>query len=254
MPSHEELREITREAIKRLSVLEESGQGFLYGMKLPKETHSGNAGIETDLDVTMRRTGKSAESGLAELERRAKRCTKCALSKDRKNVVFSDGSTKSGIVFIGEAPGREEDIKGKPFVGEAGKLLTRIIIKGMGLCRDDVYIANVLKCRPPFNRDPDSDEIKACVPILIQQLELVKPKMICALGKFAAQFLTESKEPISALRGKVFSYRGIPVIPTFHPAAILRNPGLKRSVWEDIQLIMKECGIPMPIRGEMVTF
>jgi uracil-DNA glycosylase family 4 len=248
MRFREELLEITREAIKRFSVLEESGQSVLYGMNLPKETQSANRRRKGAFGIA-RGAGTSGSSTLTELEKRTKKCTECALSKDRKSVVFGEGTGKSGIAFIGEAPGREEDITGKPFVGQAGKKLTRII-DSMGIRREDVYIANVIKCRPPLNRDPSTDEIEACTPILVKQLELVKPKMICALGKFAAQFLTDSKEPISVLRGRIFTYHDIPVIPTFHPAAILRNPALRWPVWEDIQLIMKECGLPMPNRGK----
>ncbi|MBI5694561.1 MAG: uracil-DNA glycosylase [Nitrospirae bacterium] len=143
---------------------------------------------------------------------------------------------------VGEGPGRDEDIKGEPFVGRAGQLLTDIIEKGMKLKRSDVYIANVVKCRPPENRNPEDDEIAACEPFLLAQLSVIKPRLICALGKFAAQTLLKTKEPISTLRGKVFDYHGMKLVPTYHPAYLLRNPKEKAAVWKDVQLIMSMYG------------
>ena len=140
---------------------------------------------------------------------------------------------------MGEAPGRDEDRQGRPFVGRAGQLLTDII-KAMGLTRDEVYICNILKCRPPKNRNPEPDEIIACEPFLVKQLESIQPRVICALGKFAAQTLLKTEIAISALRGRFHSYHGIRVMPTYHPAYLLRNPGAKKQVWEDVQMIMKD--------------
>lgn len=165
-------------------------------------------------------------------------CTACDLYKTRKNVVFGSGNFRAKLMFVGEAPGMDEDIQGLPFVGKAGQLLTKII-EAMGLKRKDVYIANILKCRPPQNRNPFPTEVLACEGYLIRQIELIKPKVICALGKFAAQTLIRSQEPISKLRGAYGDYNGIKVMPTFHPAYLLRNPEDKRLVWEDIKKIQK---------------
>jgi len=146
-------------------------------------------------------------------------------------------------MFIGEGPGEEEDRQGEPFVGRAGQLLTEIITKGMGLRRSDVYIANVVKCRPPGNRNPEPEEIAACQPFLLAQIDAVDPQVIVALGKFAAQTLLRTKTPITQLRGRWFDYHGIRLMPTFHPAYLLRNPGDKRLVWEDIRKVMGALGI-----------
>ena len=166
-------------------------------------------------------------------------CEKCSLSKTRKNVVFGEGSMKAKLIFVGEAPGEDEEIQGLPFVGRSGQLLTKII-EAMGLKRKDVYIANILKCRPPDNRPPAPDEILACRDNLRRQIDIIKPKVICTLGKFASQTLLNTEIPISALRGKFGYYNGIKVMPTFHPAYLLRNLGDKRLVWEDMKKVMKE--------------
>jgi DNA polymerase len=152
------------------------------------------------------------------------------------------GNPRAELVFVGEGPGRDEDLKGEPFVGRAGQLLTEIIIKGMKMRREDVYIANVVKCRPPDNRNPEPDEIAACEPFLVKQLDLIKPKIIVALGTFAAQTLLKSKTPISRLRGVWHTYQGIKLMPTLHPAYLLRNPNDKRLVWQDIQAVLREMG------------
>ncbi len=166
-------------------------------------------------------------------------CKRCKLYDKRNHIVFGEGSPTAGLVFVGEAPGRDEDMQGKPFVGRAGQLLTDII-KAMGLERKDVYICNILKCRPPENRNPESDEIAACEPFLIKQLEAIQPRVICAMGKFAAQTLLKTGTAISMLRGRFHSYHGIKLMPTYHPAYLLRNPGAKKQVWEDAQIIMEE--------------
>ena len=172
------------------------------------------------------------------IAREVESCAKCPLHKTRTQSVFQDGDPKAEIVFIGEAPGREEDLQGKPFVGEAGKLLTRII-ESIGFKREEVYITNILKSRPPNNRNPLASEITACLPFLKRQLEVIQPKIICALGTFASQTLLNTTIPISQLRGRVHDYEGIPLIPTFHPAALLRNPGWKKDAWEDMKLLKK---------------
>jgi uracil-DNA glycosylase family 4 len=166
-------------------------------------------------------------------------CRACPLYKTRTNIVFGTGNEKARLVFVGEAPGADEDKQGQPFVGRAGQKLTQII-EAIGLSRQEVYIANVLKCRPPGNRNPLSDEIEACEPYLIAQLRLIKPRVICALGTFAAQTLLRTTQSISRLRGRFHTYQGIKLMPTYHPAYLLRNPKFKRNVWEDVQKVRAE--------------
>lgn len=181
-------------------------------------------------------------AGWEELSARAAACTQCRLADTRTQVVFGEGNRRAELMFVGEAPGFDEDREGKPFVGKAGQLLTKII-EAMGLARSDVYIANCLKCRPPGNRNPLPDEIGRCQPYLKEQIALVRPRVICALGKFAAQTLLETDAPISRLRGRFHDWNGIKLMPTFHPAYLLRNPADKKLVWEDIQQIMAELGL-----------
>lgn len=176
---------------------------------------------------------------LAVLEKEFKNCRLCGLCETRTQVVFGSGNPEARLMFVGEAPGFDEDRQGRPFVGVAGQLLTKII-EAMKLKREDVYIANCLKCRPPNNRSPLPSEIVTCKPILMRQIEIIQPKIICALGKFAAQTLLETDQPISRMRGRFFDWNGIKVMPTFHPAYLLRNPADKKLVWEDMQKIMKE--------------
>jgi len=178
---------------------------------------------------------------LAALGKEASGCTRCGLCKTRTQVVFGTGSARTRVLFIGEAPGADEDRQGLPFVGRAGKLLDQII-DAVGFTRDEVYIANILKCRPPNNRDPHPEEIEACTPYLEEQIELIRPKIICALGRFAGQFLSgRPKVTMGSLRGRILYYRDdIMVLPIYHPAALLRNPDLKRQVWEDVQILRQE--------------
>ena len=176
---------------------------------------------------------------LPQLEAQVTQCTQCRLHRGRTHVVFGVGNPQADLMFVGEAPGRDEDLQGKPFVGRAGQLLTRII-EAIGLTRRDVYIANVIKCRPPNNRNPQEDEIARCEPYLIRQIALIKPKLIVALGTFAAQTLLKTNLPISQLRGRFHDYHGVRVMPTFHPAFLLRNPERKRAVWEDMQAVQRE--------------
>jgi uracil-DNA glycosylase len=164
-------------------------------------------------------------------------CTRCKLhTLGRQQIVFGVGNPEADLMFVGEAPGADEDIQGIPFVGRAGQLLTKII-EAINLKRDDVYIANVIKCRPPGNRNPEPDEIAQCEPFLFRQIDSIKPKVIVTLGKFAAQTLLATDAPISRIRGRVFDYRGAKLVPTFHPAYLLRNPSSKREVWEDMKLV-----------------
>ena len=166
-------------------------------------------------------------------------CTRCKLHPHRTHLVFGSGNPNARLMLIGEAPGEEEDLQGQPFVGKAGQLLTKIL-KAIGLEREDVYIANILKCRPPLNRNPQPDEIGTCQPFLRKQIEIIHPKVICALGAFAAQTLLQTDKKISALRGRFHDYLNVKLMPTYHPAYLLRNPRDKRLVWEDMKLIHKE--------------
>jgi uracil-DNA glycosylase family 4 len=191
------------------------------------------------------REGNDMPSGLstlAQLAASVRDCQKCRLHETRTQVVFGTGSPDADLVFVGEAPGRDEDRQGEPFVGAAGQLLT-LIIQAMGLTREQVYILNVVKCRPPNNRNPKPDEVAACRPILEAQLACLKPRVICALGTFAAQTLLRTDESISRLRGRFRKMGDIPVMPTYHPAYLLRNPQGKRAVWEDMQQIQHVLGL-----------
>ncbi len=181
--------------------------------------------------------GLCRSESLEEIRAELEDCRRCPLCEGRKNIVFGVGNPNARLVFVGEAPGREEDEKGEPFVGEAGRLLDRILF-AMGLTRPDVYICNVLKCRPPGNRDPRPEEIEACEPYLKRQLAAIRPEIIVALGQFAAQTLLRDQSPISRLRGEWREYQGMPLLPTFHPAYLLRNPASKKEVWEDMKLVM----------------
>ncbi len=184
---------------------------------------------------------------MSALKEKVHSCKRCPLAKTNTNYVFGEGSAKTHLMFIGEAPGAEEDKQARPFVGRAGQLLTKII-ESIGLERKDVFIANILKCRPPGNRNPLPSEIAACSPYLEKQIDLIRPKVICALGKFAAQTLLNTETPISRLRGEFYSYRGIKLMPTYHPAYLLRNPGGKKEVWKDMQAVAGELGLVIPKR------
>jgi DNA polymerase len=184
----------------------------------------------------------TAAEQLAQLAARVRDCHRCQLHQGRTHVVFGAGDPQAALVFVGEAPGYDEDKQGEPFVGAAGQLLTRIIA-AMGLQREQVYILNVIKCRPPHNRNPQPDELEACRPILQEQLACLQPKVICALGTFAAQTLLHTEEKISRLRGRFHAIGTIPVMPTYHPAFLLRNPQQKRAVWEDMQQIQRVLGL-----------
>ena len=165
------------------------------------------------------------------------KCMKCVLSKSRQNIVFGEGDIESRLMFIGEAPGAEEDNTGRPFVGRAGQLLTKII-ESINLKREEVYIANIIKCRPPENRNPMEDEIASCAPFLKEQISIIRPEIICTLGKFSTEFIIgEGKGSISSVRGKTYNYDGITVIPTYHPSYLLRNPSAKKETWEDMKKI-----------------
>ncbi len=171
-------------------------------------------------------------------------CRLCSLSETRTNVVFGVGRADARLMFVGEAPGRDEDKQGEPFVGRAGKLLTKMII-AMGLSREEVFIGNILKCRPPDNRTPTLEEMSVCMPYIIRQIEVIKPEIVCALGATALKgLLGDRRAAISKMRGKFLDWQGIRLMPTYHPAYLLRSPGEKRKVWADLQLIMAELGLP----------
>lgn len=192
-----------------------------------------------DINKGRNKTGLSNAEKVEELkklEEQVKECTKCDLCKNITNIVFGTGNPDADLMFVGEAPGHYEDIQGEPFVGRAGQLLTKII-ESIDLKRSDVYIANILKCRPPGNRNPNADEIALCSPHLIKQIGIISPKIICALGTFAAQTLLDTKEPIGKLRGKFFEYQGTKFLATYHPAYLLRNPNDKKKVWADIKKV-----------------
>ncbi len=181
----------------------------------------------------------SKDDALESLRNAIGNCLRCKLSKGRKNIVFGEGNANANLMFIGEGPGRDEDIQARPFVGEAGKLLTNLILK-LGLKREDVYIANIVKCRPPNNRNPEEDEIATCMPFVERQIAIINPKVIVCLGKISAQILLRSKITISKLRGNFFIYNDIAVMPTFHPAYLLRNPKDKWLTWEDMQKVLEK--------------
>ena len=193
-----------------------------------------------------RETPRSAHSAgsesLDEIVHAMGDCRRCKLAAGRQTIVFGQGSPTARLMFVGEAPGADEDEQGLPFVGRAGQLLTDIIEKGLRFRRQDVYIANVIKCRPPGNRNPEPDEILACQPFLERQIAAIRPEVIVGLGKFAGQWLLQTAEPISKIRGRLGEYQGVKVIPTFHPAYLLRNPGAKREVWEDMKTVLSLLG------------
>ena len=220
---------------------------------LPKQLSSGTAAerspapdllAEIEGDLFSDHAAAYRAASLGELRAAIGDCRRCKLWPGRTHLVFGVGNPRARIMFVGEGPGRDEDLQGEPFVGRAGQLLNDIITKGMGLRREDVYIANVIKCRPPENRNPEPDEIESCEPFLRKQVDLVRPQVIVGLGKFAVQTLLQSKVPITRLRGIWHEYHGIKVMPTFHPAYLLRNPGDKKLVWEDIKKVLKEINLP----------
>jgi DNA polymerase len=184
-------------------------------------------------------TVAASSGGLEAIREDLGDCQRCKLAKTRKRIVFGQGNPSARLIFVGEAPGADEDEQGLAFVGRAGQLLTDIIEKGLKMPRKDVWIGNVLKCRPPQNRNPEPDEILACQPFLEKQIALIRPRVLVGLGKFSAQWLFKSMEPIGRLRGRVGDYDGIKVIPTFHPAFLLRNPSAKKDVWEDMKVVLR---------------
>jgi DNA polymerase len=188
------------------------------------------------------KTPRSEIQTLEEVRKELGDCKRCKLHRTRRTIVFGEGNEKATLMLIGEGPGYDEDVQGRPFVGKAGQLLTKIL-QSINLPREEVYIANIIKCRPPQNRNPEPDEIESCHPFLMKQINVIQPKIICALGTFSAQTLLKTDVKISALRGKFYDLEGIKVIPTYHPAFLLRNPERKREVWEDMKKIVELMGL-----------
>ncbi len=219
-----------------LEQLQDWGFSTLYAEAEPVSAPELTVGRETPAPCTLVKS--IGPETLPELEASLKGCQECALCQERTNIVFGQGNPHAELVLVGEAPGREEDKRGFPFVGEAGQLLEKILF-AMGLKRDDVYICNVIKCRPPKNRDPLVDEIAACEQFLQRQLAIIKPRLIITLGRFAAHTLLQTDLPIGRLRGQWREYQGIPLMPTYHPAYLLRNPAGKRDVWQDVKQVMQ---------------
>ncbi|NOZ69558.1 MAG: uracil-DNA glycosylase, partial [Deferribacteres bacterium] len=215
MYDRREIRERLRKAMEFYSEL-----GFEY---LPVKNITASTGHRLHGEAPAGHIKKDRDEELKNLRAVIGDCRRCKLSEGRKNIVFGEGSPDAGLMFIGEGPGRDEDIQGRPFVGDAGKLLTKLITR-MGMKREEVYIANIIKCRPPFNRNPEEDEIAACMPFIEKQIDIIRPRVIVCLGKVSAHALLGTDIPISRLRGTFLQYRGIPVMPTFHPAYLLRNP------------------------------
>jgi len=207
------------------------------------------AGGPKSIELFSKYPGLEATSTLEGLREFIGDCTRCKLAPRRINLVFGVGNPDAPLMFVGEAPGADEDARGEPFVGRAGQLLTDIIERGMGIKRSDVYICNVIKCRPPDNRNPEPDEVASCEPFLFRQIVIVRPRAIVGLGTFAVQAVLKVKTPISKMRGHWHDFRGIRFMPTFHPAYLLRNPGDKRLVWADIQEVMRFLEMPIPRRG-----
>jgi uracil-DNA glycosylase len=191
-------------------------------------------------------TAAAGCESLEEIRKELGECTRCKLYSGRKTIVFGEGDPKAAIVFVGEGPGFEEDQQGRPFVGAAGQLLTDIIEKGMQIKRAEVYICNIVKCRPPNNRTPEPDEVAACIGFVKQQIAVIKPRVIVTLGNVPTQNLLGTKAGITKLRGQWQEYQGIPVMPTFHPSYLLRSPGEKGKAWEDIKKVMVRLGMPIP--------
>jgi uracil-DNA glycosylase family 4 len=192
---------------------------------------------------------RNAKEALAATRAEIGDCTRCKLhTLGRRQIVFGVGNPEADLMFVGEAPGADEDVQGIPFVGRAGQLLTKMI-EAMGYRRDEVYIANVIKCRPPDNRNPEPDEVETCEPFLFQQIAAIQPKVIVALGSFAAKTLLKTTAPISRLRGRVYEYQGAKLVPTFHPSYLLRSPGQKREAWDDLKIALGLLGREAPRRG-----
>lgn len=217
--------------------------------QLVREIHLQLKNIQ-DLGITelpfhappLRGSSGNQETNLKQIREDIGDCQRCKLCRDRTHIVFGEGSPSAQILFVGEAPGRDEDEQGRPFVGRAGQLLTKMI-EAMGLKREQVYIANIVKCRPPENRYPETDEVLTCYPFLLRQIQTIKPKIIITLGNLATQTLLDTKAGITSLHGSFRDFNGIKLMPTYHPAFLLRNPNMKKPCWEDLKTVMAELGL-----------
>lgn len=240
-----------RIALQRLEALGRAGVTNVRHQALaaPSDEFDPPAAAESPTSAIMKPAATDNAALLAVIQEEVAACTRCKeLADARTQTVFGVGNPNARLCFFGEAPGADEDRQGEPFVGRAGKLLTDIINKGMGLERSDVYILNVLKCRPPGNRNPSPDEADNCREFFERQIEAIDPEFICCLGSIAAHTLLETKVSVGKLRGKIHDYRGRNVVVTYHPAYLLRNPSAKKHTWDDIQLLMGEMGLPLPAR------
>ncbi len=241
-----ELLSVTRKLSEHLQWLQRGGiDGVPVAVprvgkpRVAKTPLSAPAAAAAPVAAPARAAGVSGADALRVIREDLGECTRCKLSDGRSNIVYGVGNPEASLVFVGEAPGADEDRTGEPFVGAAGQLLTKMI-EAMGFAREDVYICNIIKCRPPGNRNPEPDEIASCEPFLKAQLDAIRPRMIVGLGKFAVQTLLRKEVPISKVRGAWQTYEGIPMMPTFHPAFLLSNPSAKREVWADLKLVMGE--------------
>ncbi|MEW5721889.1 MAG: uracil-DNA glycosylase [Thermodesulfobacteriota bacterium] len=223
-----EIADLARQVVNLLNYFGQLGVAGLPRVKLSPEE-------------LKKLAGRPAES-LDRIRQDLGECTRCSLCRGRRSIVFGEGPAEARLMFIGEGPGEEEDRQGRPFVGPAGQLLTDIIVKGMKRRREDCYIANVVKCRPPGNRDPEPDEARACLPFLWRQIQVVRPEVIVALGRVAAHYLLDTDSPLGRLRNRFHDLNGIAVMPTYHPSYLLRNPGRKKETWEDIKKVMVRLG------------
>ena len=256
MSAEDVTERIRRVVVQRLESLQRAGVSVLARASVVEQappallTASGDAhetscGQSVDISTTVGEANQ--KELLATVEAEVAVCVLCKeLATTRQQTVFGVGNPRARLCFFGEAPGADEDRLGEPFVGRAGKLLTDIINKGMGLQRSDVYIFNVVKCRPPGNRNPSSDEVANCRDYFERQLDIIQPEFICCLGSVAAHTLLETTQSIGRLRGRFHDYRGIKVVVTYHPAYLLRAPSAKKATWEDIQMLMEEMGLPVP--------
>ena len=239
-------REIKEEILKAIEVYQELGfryfpikQERISDLLKSKPVYAVSEAQGPVISEPENHFSLNKDRALQQLQEEIGDCTRCKLHKERKNIVFGEGSSGARLMFIGEGPGRDEDIQARPFVGKAGELLTKLIEK-MGMKREDVYIANIVKCRPPFNRDPEEDEIATCKPFVERQAEIINPGVIMSLGRVSAQSILGMKMPISKMRGNFFSFNEIPLMPTFHPAYLLRNPKDKWLVWDDAQKVLEK--------------
>ena len=244
MTPRQRFAELTAQTRHALEVLGQNGYGPVELAPEARERLAawGRAPASVQAPTQVSTLPKASAETLEAIRADLGDCQRCKLTHGRKRIVFGEGDPHARLVFVGEGPGGDEDRQGRPFVGAAGQLLTKII-NAMHLDRESVYICNIIKCRPPGNRNPEPDEIKACLPFLHRQIAAVGPDFICALGSVAARILLDTDQPISRLRGRFHRFEGIAVMPTFHPAFLLRNPHRKREVWEDVKQLMHAMGL-----------